>query len=346
MLTRFEWSVMAMYLRPRSCAAATISASVALPSLAVVCMCRSPARSLRSMRTGSLPAAAQANSSRASRISGGKQRQVHRRVDVRLCLAGNVFAFVILFRLLADAEHAVLVDLQPAIFRHAAEDHVMVFRAREVLQRRAERLGRHDAQVDLQPAREPDRELRVAAADHRIDVAELEQVIHHGVGIFGFDQEIEIADRFFAAPVAAGDFDLPDAFELPHVNEQFVDDRIGFGPVHAFVRVGGEIDSGEDLLLRLCAEALESADLVRLACGPQHVERVDLELLVERGRLLGPQARYPQQGHHARRHRARSSSSIESLPVLTSSAIFSARSLPMPSMSVRSCELLTSCSSD
>ncbi len=73
MLTRGEWSVMAMYFRPRSIAASAISRRLALPSLAVVCMWRSPTRSVTSINLGSVPAAAQANSCRASRISGGNQ---------------------------------------------------------------------------------------------------------------------------------------------------------------------------------------------------------------------------------------------------------------------------------
>ena len=45
---------MAMYLRPRSRAAATISSSEALPSVSVVCMCRSPRMSSSSMSFGKL----------------------------------------------------------------------------------------------------------------------------------------------------------------------------------------------------------------------------------------------------------------------------------------------------
>ena len=73
MVTRFEWSVMAMYFRPRAWAAATISSSVALPSVSVVCMCRSPRRSSSSISLGSVPASAHSNSRRASRSSGGIQ---------------------------------------------------------------------------------------------------------------------------------------------------------------------------------------------------------------------------------------------------------------------------------
>ena len=37
--------------------------------------------------------------------------------------------------------------------------------------------------------------------------------------------------------------------------------------------VGGEIDAGQNLVLRLLAEAFEACDLVGLAGGPQLVER-------------------------------------------------------------------------
>ena len=91
----------------------------------------------------------------------GPARRRRRPLPCRRCIRPRRLPL----RFLADAKHAVLVDLQPAVLGHAAEDHVVVLRAGEVLQRRAERLGRHDAQVDLQAAVEPDRHLRVAAAD-------------------------------------------------------------------------------------------------------------------------------------------------------------------------------------
>ena len=153
-----------------------------MPSLAVVCMCRSPTRSVSSMSLGSLPAAAQANSCRASRISGGKQRQVERRVDFLLRPAGDVVRRVdVLVRSSLRPRRRLLglgcslvrtrntpysLISQAAVLGHAAEDDVVVLRAGEVLQRGAERLGRHDAQIDLQAAGQADRHLRVAAADH------------------------------------------------------------------------------------------------------------------------------------------------------------------------------------
>ena len=51
---------------------------------------------------------------------------------------------------LLAAKDAVLVDLQPAVLGQAAKHDVVRLRAGEVLQGRAERLGRHDAQVHLQ----------------------------------------------------------------------------------------------------------------------------------------------------------------------------------------------------
>ncbi len=237
---------------------------------------------------------------------GREAGQVHRGVDVALVAAGDVFAFVaivIFFGLFADAEDAVFVDFEAAVFGHAAEDDVVVLGAGEVLQGGAERFGRHDAEVDLQAAGEPDRKLRVAAADHFGRVVELHQVVHRGGGVFGVDQQVEVADRLAAAAVAAGGLDLPDAFVLAHVGDQLLDDRVGLGPVHPHVGRGGEVDAGEDFFLRLGAEAFELAHLVGLAGGPQHVERIDLEFFVERRRLLGTEPGNSQERHHARRHR-------------------------------------------
>ena len=54
-------------------AAAAISSIVAVPSVHVLCMCRSPRMSPSSTSSGSSPASAHSNSRRASRSSGGKQ---------------------------------------------------------------------------------------------------------------------------------------------------------------------------------------------------------------------------------------------------------------------------------
>ena len=85
---------------------------------------------------------------------GRKAGQVQGRVDLFLRAAGD---------LPLAAEHAVLVDLQSAVLGQAAQHDVVLLRAGEVLQGRAERLGRHRAQVDLHAGCQPQRHLRLAA---------------------------------------------------------------------------------------------------------------------------------------------------------------------------------------
>ena len=158
MATRFEWSVMAMYFSPRCLGRRghLLDAWPCRRSRWCACADRRGCRP-SSISSGSSPASAQSNSRRASRSSGGKQGRSERGVDLLLGAAGD---------LLLAAEDAVLVDLQPAVLGQAAQHDVVLLRAGEVLQGRPERLGRHDAQIDLQAAGQPDRHLRVAAEQH------------------------------------------------------------------------------------------------------------------------------------------------------------------------------------
>ena len=75
---------------------------------------------------------------------GRETGQVQRAVDLLFRAAGD---------LLLAAEDAVFVDLQPPRLGPAAEHDVVLLRAGEVLQGRAERLGRHGPQIDLHAGR-------------------------------------------------------------------------------------------------------------------------------------------------------------------------------------------------
>src|SRR3989454_3336035 len=76
-------------------------------------------------------------------------------VHLRLGFSGDADA-----RLLV--EDAVLAHGEPLAPRQLAEPHVVVLRAREVLEGGAERVGLDDAQVDPEPLRVAHRRLRVA----------------------------------------------------------------------------------------------------------------------------------------------------------------------------------------
>ena len=91
------------------------------------------------------------------------------------------------------------------------------------------------------------------------------ELVHRGVRIVGVDEQVEVADRFAAAAVAAGHLDLSNAFHLAHVGEQLLDDFVGVGPIHPHSALCREVDAGENFLLRLLAEAFERLHLVGLA---------------------------------------------------------------------------------
>ncbi len=57
---------------------------------------------------------------------------------------------------------------------------------------------------------QPDRHLRFAATEHLFDRRIGREPIHDLGWVVGFDEDIEIADRFLAAPIAPGDFKLLD----------------------------------------------------------------------------------------------------------------------------------------
>ena len=123
-----------------------------------------------------------------------------------------------------------------------------------------------------------------------------------GGDLAGDDQEIQVADRLLAPPVAAGGGDLFDRRAWPHVLQDFPHVLVGFDPEDPLLRFGGDVEALQNGRLHLGAEALEALDAMILAGGAQFVERGDMELVVELRRPLRPQPRHAQDRHHALRH--------------------------------------------
>ncbi len=215
---------------------------------------------------GSLPSAAQRNSQRSSRSSGGIQGSFERVVHLFFRAAGDVFFFAFFDSFAGDLEYAVFVDFQAAIFGHAAQHDVVGLGAGEIDQRRAVGIFFDDAQIDLQADAQADRHFRGAAREHGGDAVELGEAVHHLLGVFAFDDGVEIADGFAAAAVAAGHVDLLDAGAGFQMRQQHLSVDVGFGPVHAqhFGR-GGEIETGENGGFGFLAEAFEFAHAAFLA---------------------------------------------------------------------------------
>ena len=144
----------------------------------VVCMCRSPRMSLEldqprqvaCSRPNRTPAALR--ESPAGRPAGRAPRTLRPRSRRR-----STFP-------LRRTKHAVLVDLQPAVFGQAAEHDVVLLRPGEVLQRRAEGLRRHDAQVDLHSHARARTDILVSPRARTLHHAgQRGEAVHHLVGI-------------------------------------------------------------------------------------------------------------------------------------------------------------------
>ena len=144
----------------------------------------------------------------------------------------------------------------PRDFRPAAEHDVVLLRAGEVLQRRAERLGRHRPQIDLHAGRQPQRHLRVAPGEDRADAAERRQAVHRRRDVAGDDEKIEVADGFLAAAIAAGGDDLLDGLAALHVGEDFLHVLVGLDPEDSLLGLGGDVQPLQNGRLRLGPKAL------------------------------------------------------------------------------------------
>jgi hypothetical protein len=107
-------------------------------------------------------------------------------------------------------EDAVLADFEAPALRPRPELDVVGLRAGEILQRRAESLGLHRAQIDLQPFLHHDRALGRAASQHPAYGGEVDKPLHHRLRLPRGYEQIHIADRLLVAPQAPGDLHLED----------------------------------------------------------------------------------------------------------------------------------------
>src|SRR5438477_113709 len=198
-------------------------------------------------------------------------------------------------------EQAVLVELVAVLLGDLAELDVVRFGAGEVLQRRAVRGGLDRAQVHLQPAAQLDRGSGVAFRDHVRHVAVGDEAVHDAGAVVRRDEDVEIADRLAAAPVAAGDRDLTHATAGLEIRDER--GRLGFRLVQEHAPLGhlGLAETGAHLLLYLGPEALELLDLALVERLREVAGGFHFQLLVEQLHALGAEPGNPQQVEQARR---------------------------------------------
>ena len=155
--------------------------------------------------------------------------------------------------------------------------------------------GRHDHQVRLWPALDPDRRLVAAAVDDRIDQPERGERLDQGRRLVGLGEDVEVADRLLAAAEGSGRLHRMDA----RGPRQRLDQRrhqllgpIESHPVEPLVEPGDPLEHQRLGLGRHPAHASQATSLR----GPaQVVHGLDAELGVQLANGLGSEAGDAQQ---------------------------------------------------
>lgn len=236
-----------------------------------------------------------------------RQRAGARRVDLAAALAQFGWRPVKADRLVdgglrrardpfVAAEHAVFVDLQAAGLRDPAQRDVVRLRSGEIDERRAERVGVDDTQVDLQPVAEHDARTRLAVREHARDVAAADERVGHRGRIACAHEDVEIADRLAAAPKTAGRHHFADAGHLPQPLEHRPQRLRGIGQQEALrLALQAFVDRVEQLRLGLRAEARQRAHVAALCFGAQLFERVDVQCVMQRLHAFRAEPRHVEQ---------------------------------------------------
>ena len=263
-----EWSAIPRYAHPSASAAPAISASVLLPSDSVVWLWKAPRRSPNSTSLGSSPFSAASISPIPSRSSGGMNARPRaekiafssRRMDPlppgRLVLCRS---------LARGGDQAPLAKAQAPVLGSLAHLHVVVLRAREMVERKRELLRRDDPQVGLEAALEADARLGAAARGHLAHAGHPGEPLDDGLHLGGGDDEVQVPHRLETAAQASGRLGAADLRQRPEPGQDRGGGLAGIPP-EVPLRVRHPVaDAGQDVLLGLLAEPRKRRDPAVLA---------------------------------------------------------------------------------
>ena len=116
---------------------------------------------------------------------------------------------------LADPQEALLGQAPATVARHRAEPDVVFLGPGEVDPVGPRLARRHDHQVGLRPAHQPDGGLVAALVDDRIDEPERRERLDQRLRLVGLGEDVEVADRLLPAPERAGRLHRADARASP-----------------------------------------------------------------------------------------------------------------------------------
>ena len=129
-------------------------------------------------------------------------------------------------------------------------------------------------------------------------------MVDGGLAVLARGKQVEIADRILAAPIAAGDNHVPDAWAVLHVGSERLGKVLGRRNLEAALTGAVLANFVQDFGFGLFAKARERAHLVRLGSARKLVEGLDPEAFVERVDTLRAKPRERRQlGERGRRAR-------------------------------------------
>ena len=271
-------------------------------------MCRDPLRSVHSTSRGSGPFS-------ASRDLAGVFAHL-RRYGAKPELLVNL-----LFRaaggqeprvagLFLGVEEAVLVETQAAVDCPLPQHDIVLLAPGEVEQGGRELGVAHHPEVALDAAFRQDAGLGIALGDDPQQPRLAGEPVEHPRGRLRGGHQVNVPDHLPAAAEAPRQAAARHLGKLPERLEQTLPRRQGVAQ-QMFRGIGPPpLDPFQDVRLRLLPEPRQTRHLARFAGALEVLERVDLQLLVERLDLLGPEA-----GHLEHRHQSRRRGRLEFLVI-------------------------------
>ena len=202
---------------------------------------------------------------------------------------------------LADAQVALLRQAPAEVSGHRPEPDVVLFRPGEMDAVGAGLAGRHDHQVGLWSAHQPDGSLVAAPVDDRIDHAQRREGVDQDRRLVRLGQEVEVADRLLSAAERAGRLDRAHAGRSGQQVHQGGQDLLGIIEAHAVEPLIELGDPVEDERLGPARHPAQVADPAGLGGMPEVLDRLDAEIRVELPHGLRTEAGDPQQLDQARR---------------------------------------------
>jgi hypothetical protein len=167
---------------------------------------------------------------------------------------------------------------------------IVLFAAGEVLQSCTPAGFLDDAQVDLESSGDANAHFRFASGEDFSDAWKFGEAIHDFGGGLANDEDIQIANGFFAASVASGEIESLDGLALGEVSFESLGETIGIIDPQAFGGLGDDIDILQNALLGFGSEPFKIRDAT-LQTGLFQGSKVHhTEFLVEFHGFLGSEA--------------------------------------------------------